>query len=73
MGFHYTARVYEDVRCTSPTQQHVLALLAHRASDKNGMCYPSVDSLAEQTRLNRATVMRALLMSRLQALPSAKF
>ena len=48
------------MRCTSPTQQHVLALLAHRASDKNGMCYPSVDSLAEQTRLNRATVMRAL-------------
>ena len=60
MGFKYTDRVYKDVRSTSGTEQAVLALLAHFADDKTGQCFPAINTLAEQTRLNRATVFRIL-------------
>lgn len=60
MGFKYTHRVYNDVHDTSATEQHVLALLAHFANDKTGLCFPSIVTLARQSHLSRATVMRAL-------------
>ena len=60
MGFKYTHRVYNDVKDTSPTEQQVLALLAHFVDDKTGLCYPSIETLARQTHLGRATVIRRL-------------
>ena len=60
MGFKYTHRVYNDVHDTSATEQQVLALLAHFADDKTGLCFPSIETLARQSHLSRATVMRSL-------------
>ena len=60
MGFKYTHRVYNDVKDTSATEQQVLALLAHFVDDKTGLCYPSIETLARQTHLGRATVIRRL-------------
>ena len=60
MGFKYTHRVYNDVQDTTPTEQQVLALLAHFADDKTGMCFPSIETLARQSHLHRVTVMRSL-------------
>ena len=60
MGFKYTERVYRDVTDTSPTEQAVLAYLAHRADDKTGRCYPSGERIASETHFSRAAVMRAL-------------
>ncbi len=60
MGFKYTHRVYNDVHDTTATEQQVLALLAHFADDKTGQCFPSIETLARQSHLHRATVMRSL-------------
>ena len=60
MGFKYTHRVYNDVQDTTATEQQVLALLAHFADDKTGQCFPSIETLARQSHLHRATVMRSL-------------
>ena len=60
MGFKYTHRVYNDVHDTTATEQQVLALLAHFADDKTGQCFPSIETLARQSHLHRATVMRCL-------------
>ena len=60
MGFKYTHRVYNDVQDTTATEQQVLALLAHFADDKTGQCFPSIETLARQTHLSRATVIRCL-------------
>ena len=60
MGFKYTHRVYNDVKDTSATEQQVLALLAHFADDKTGQCFPSIETLARQTHLGRATFIRRL-------------
>ena len=60
MGFKYTQRVYDGVRNTTPPQQSVLALLAHFANDKTGECFPAIQTLADQTRLSRASVIRSL-------------
>ena len=60
MGFKYTHRVYNDVCGTSATEQQVLALLAHFADDRTGQCFPSIETLARQSHLHRATVMRTL-------------
>lgn len=60
MGFKYTHRVYNDVQGTTPTEQQVLALLAHIADDRTGTCFPSIETLARQSHLHRVTVMRAL-------------
>ena len=60
MGFKYTHRVYNDVQGTTPTEQQVLALLAHFADDKTGQCFPSIETLARQSHLHRVTVMRSL-------------
>ena len=60
MGFKYTHRVYHDVHDTTATEQQVLALLAHFVDDKTGLCYPSIETLASQSHLHRATVIRNL-------------
>ncbi|MBQ7623434.1 MAG: helix-turn-helix domain-containing protein [Bacteroidales bacterium] len=60
MGFKYTHRVYHDVHDTTATEQQVLALLAHFVDDKTGLCYPSIETLARQSHLSRATIMRNL-------------
>jgi len=60
MGFKYTHRVYNDVQDTTATEQQVLALLAHFADDRTGQCFPSIETLARQTHLSRATVIRCL-------------
>ena len=60
MGFKYTHRVYNDVQGTTATEQQVLALLAHFADDKTGLCFPSIETLARQSHLHRATVIRSL-------------
>ena len=60
MGFKYTHRVYNDVHDTTATEQQVLALLAHFADDRTGQCFPSIETLARQTHLSRATVIRCL-------------
>ena len=60
MGFKYTHRVYHDVHDTTATEQQVLALLAHFVDDKTGLCYPSIETLARQSHLHRATVIRSL-------------
>ena len=60
MGFKYTHRVYNDVQGTTATEQQVLALLAHFADDRTGQCFPSIETLARQSHLSRATVMRCL-------------
>ena len=60
MGFKYTHRVYNDVQGTTATEQQVLALLAHFADDRTGQCFPSIETLARQSHLHRATVIRCL-------------
>ena len=60
MGFKYTHRVYNDVQGTTATEQQVLALLAHFADDRTGQCFPSIETLARQSHLHRATVIRSL-------------
>ena len=60
MGFKYTHRVYNDVHDTTATEQQVLALLAHFVDDKTGQCFPSIETVARQTHLSRATVIRCL-------------
>ena len=60
MGFKYTHRVYNDVHDTRPSEQQVLALLAHFADDKTGQCFPSIETLARQSHLSHSTVMRCL-------------
>ena len=60
MGFRYTERVYRSVAETSPTEQAVMAYLAHRADDKTGRCYPRIERIAGETHFSRAAVMRAL-------------
>ena len=60
MGFKYTERVYRAVTDTSPTEQAVLAYLAHRADDKTGKCFPSGERIMSETHFSRAAVMRAL-------------
>lgn len=60
MGFKYTDRVYRDVVGTSATEQLVLLALAHAANDKTGECFPSLETLAKRTHLNRSSVRRSL-------------
>ncbi len=60
MGFHYTKRVFDLVRDTTSTEQLLLALLAHMANDKTGMCFPAINTLAEKSRLSRSAVIRSL-------------
>ena len=60
MGFKYTHRVYNDVHDTTATEQQVLALLAHFVDDKTGQCFPSIETLARQSHLSRATIIRCL-------------
>ena len=60
MGFKYTDRVYRDVVGTSATEQLVLLALAHAADDKSGECFPSLETLAKRTHLNRSSVRRSL-------------
>ena len=60
MGFRYTDRVYKDVKGTTPTEQLVLAVLAHIANDKTGACFPSVNTLVERSHLGRSSVMRSI-------------
>ena len=60
MGFHYTRRVYDLVRDTTSTEQHLLAPLAYMANDKTGVCYPAISTLAEKSRLSRSAVIRSL-------------
>ena len=54
MGVVYTERVYKEAVGTSPTEQAVLAYLAHRANDKNGKCFPSVERIMRETHFSRA-------------------
>ena len=49
-----------DVVGTSATEQLVLLALAHAADDKSGECFPSLETLAKRTHLNRSSVRRSL-------------
>ena len=60
MGLNNTERVYKKVTNTSPTEQAVLAYLAHRADDSTLQCYPSGGRIVSETHFSRAAVMRAL-------------
>ena len=55
---------WDDVRTArsvelDPTAAHVLLVIATHA-DRAGRAWPSVDTIARETRLSRATVQRAL-------------
>lgn len=53
--------VYKHVRTTTPTEQAVLAYLAHRMNHKKcGLCCPSVNTIAGDTRFKASTVHVAL-------------
>ena len=60
MGFKYTDRVYKFVTGTTPTEQLVLAVLAHIVNDRNGEGFPSITTIVERSHLGRSTVMRSL-------------
>ena len=60
MGYKNTERVYRGVTDTSPTEQAVLAYIAHRADDETGQCHPAGVRIASETHFSRAAVMRAL-------------
>lgn len=60
MGFKYTDRVYRFVTGTTPTEQLVLAVLAHIVNDKNGEGFPSITTIVKRSHLGRSTVMRSL-------------
>ena len=59
-GFKYTDRVYKFVTGTTPTEQLVLAVLAHIVNDRNGEGFPSITTIVERSHLGRSTVMRSL-------------
>lgn len=60
MGFHLAARVYEEISCTTATEQAILAYLAFRADDRTGRCFPSRASIAAATHLGHTGVSNGL-------------
>ena len=49
-----------EMKGLTPTENHVLLLLANRHNKDTGLCYPSVSRIAEESGMHRATVMRAI-------------
>jgi len=44
----------------TPTENHVLLLLANRHNKDSGLCYPSIPRLCNESGMHRATVIRAI-------------
>lgn len=49
-----------EMRGLTPSENHVLLLLANRHNNDTGLCYPSVSRISEESGMHRATVMRAI-------------
>ena len=44
----------------TPTENHVLLLLANRHNKDSGLCYPSIPRICAESALGRSTVIRAI-------------